>query len=109
MSSIAILGTVIVAVITAIGAIVVALVARNSNKMTAGNSAGELALKLAQDADKKVERLEGKVETLEKWQTRVRVAWRDHEVWDDLMLDRLEELSPGTKANMPDRPPLPID
>lgn len=102
-------GAVIVAIVTGFFATIVALIGWISNRATSRNNAGELALRLAQNADLKVQGLEEKITKLEDWQSRVRTAWREHEEWDDIILDKIEDLAPGTKATMPTRPPLPIN
>lgn len=72
-------------------------------------TSGELALKIAQDAQKEIKEQKAELRELKTWQTTVRVAWREHEEYDEMILDKLEELAPGTRASLPPRPPLPID
>jgi len=107
------LGAFITAALALIGSVIVGKMGRNTNKeanvITAAKnasdadvSAGQLALSMAKESKQEVAELR-------EWQRVVRVAWREHEAYDDLILDKLEELAPGTKASLPPRPPLPID
>lgn len=89
------------------GSIVVARVASRAQNRSVDATkeigAGQLALDIAERLDKELQALRAQVGT-------IRVAWWNHQDWDELVLEELETLDPGKARKRVGKPPrLPFD
>lgn len=95
-------GTTIVAVL---GLLAKWLSDRSAHKTTAG----DLALRIATEANDRVLAQQSQLDSLQRWRRRVDQWWPRHEQWDEAVTAELRRVDPHAADRLPTRPATPFE